>query len=106
MENSINLARLPFASLVKLGLFANLGLFLSAGTLIGAAGLFGFDAVKFQDVNVYGVLALIVAVLGSMIFALFGTMLFLIGASVAKFTVWILDRINTLIKSKLKKGAE
>lgn len=76
----ISYAQLSLGSLVKLGFFANLAIWTIFSSLAGLGGLTGLPLVKAGGVQVYGVTALVTALLIGVMFTLAGTVLFTVGA--------------------------
>jgi len=77
--DEINLSQLPAGTIFKIGFLCNLGIWGAFGLLVGVMALFGFETVRWGGAYVTGFGGLIVGVLISAIFSVFGAVLLFLG---------------------------
>ncbi len=75
----LRFGQLRAGALFKLGLVCNLAIWLIIGLLLGLAGLAGYNVVSLGGENVYGVAALITAIVLAGVFSGIGTVMFVLG---------------------------
>ena len=86
----VPISSISTGSLVRLGFVANLGIWLLFGLLVGLSGWAGYDTISWSGEQIYGPGALIVGMIFAFIISLIGTVLFVLGALVAKvFSRWL-----------------
>lgn len=81
---SFRLDQFRSGALLKLGIISNLGFWIPVGLLLGILGMMGFDVVSFNDSYIHGVGAIITGLIFGALFALVGSMIFVIGGVFAR----------------------
>ena len=77
--NEINFGQLPAGTIFKIGFLCNLGIWGMFALLVGGLALFGFETVKWSGTYVTGFSGLIIGLIISAIFAVFGAVLLFLG---------------------------
>ncbi len=83
IAKSISLGEFTAAKIFKLGFFCNLGFWGIVAVVFGILGAFGYDVVKWNDENVYGVTALLTALFAGLMLTIVGSTILMLGGVVA-----------------------
>ncbi len=75
----MNIKQIPSGTIFKIGFICNISIWGVVALIFGVMGMSGMDIVKWNDANVYGIQALVVAFLICFVFAICGSVVLMLG---------------------------